>query len=163
MSDTRLGCAALSGSMKITRSPRWLRNDWPGSCRKRRISSRRASDGRTSVRGAFGVFYDALAGQGDFFQNGVLAPPFTPLVEVNSPPASITLANFMFCADKYRRMTAWAFGDAVPANDPRDLFQTTAWLHTLPCEGITVESRVPSSDMRRTDIFADVEVPHVVG
>ncbi|MEO6213060.1 MAG: TonB-dependent receptor [Vicinamibacterales bacterium] len=50
-------------------------------------------EGRTSVRAAWGIFYDALAGQGDFFQNGVLAPPFTPLVEVNSPPASITLAN----------------------------------------------------------------------
>ena len=50
-------------------------------------------DGRTTIRGAWGIFYDALAGQGDFFQNGVLAPPFTPLVEVNSPPASITLAN----------------------------------------------------------------------
>ena len=47
----------------------------------------------TTVRGAWGVFYDALAGQGDFFQNGVLAPPFTPLVEINSPPASITLSD----------------------------------------------------------------------
>jgi hypothetical protein len=50
-------------------------------------------DGRTTLRGAWGIFYDSLAGQGDFFQNGVLAPPFTPLVEVNSPPASITLEN----------------------------------------------------------------------
>jgi hypothetical protein len=50
-------------------------------------------DGRTTVRGAWGVFYDALAGQGDFFQNGVLAPPFTPLVEVNSPPATISLSD----------------------------------------------------------------------
>jgi outer membrane receptor protein involved in Fe transport len=50
-------------------------------------------DGRTTIRGAWGIFYDALAGQGDFFQNGVLAPPFTPLVEVNAPPASITIAN----------------------------------------------------------------------
>ncbi len=49
-------------------------------------------DGRTSVRGAFGVFYDALAGQGDFFQSGVLTPPFTPLVEINTP-TPITLAN----------------------------------------------------------------------
>ena len=49
--------------------------------------------GRTTVRAAWGVFYDALAGQGDFFQSGVLAPPFTPLVEVNSPPAPITFAN----------------------------------------------------------------------
>jgi hypothetical protein len=49
--------------------------------------------GRSSLRAAFGVFYDALAGQGDFFQNGVLAPPFTPLLEVNSPPAALTLRN----------------------------------------------------------------------
>ncbi len=52
-----------------------------------------AGNGLTTVRAAWGVFYDALAGQGDFFQNGVLAPPFTPLVEVNSPPAAITLEN----------------------------------------------------------------------
>ncbi len=49
-------------------------------------------DGRTSVRSAFGVFYDALAGQGDFFQSGVLSPPFTPLVELNTP-TPITLAD----------------------------------------------------------------------
>ena len=48
-------------------------------------------DGRTSLRAAWGIFYDALAGQGDFFQNGVLAPPFTPLVSVDSPPAPLTL------------------------------------------------------------------------
>ena len=47
--------------------------------------------GRSSLRGAWGIFYDALAGQGDFFQNGVLAPPFTPLLEVNAPPAALTL------------------------------------------------------------------------
>jgi Carboxypeptidase regulatory-like domain/TonB dependent receptor/TonB-dependent Receptor Plug Domain len=47
--------------------------------------------GRSSLRAAWGIFYDALAGQGDFFQNGVLAPPFTPLLEVNSPPAVLTL------------------------------------------------------------------------
>jgi hypothetical protein len=45
------------------------------------------------LRGAWGIFYDALAGQGDFFQNGVLAPPFTPLLEVNAPPAALTLQN----------------------------------------------------------------------
>ncbi len=49
-------------------------------------------EGRSSLRAAWGVFYDALAGQGDFFQNGVLAPPFTPLVEVNTP-APITLRS----------------------------------------------------------------------
>jgi hypothetical protein len=49
-------------------------------------------DGRTSVRAAWGIFYDALAGQGDFFQSGVLSPPFTPLVELNTP-TPITTAN----------------------------------------------------------------------
>jgi outer membrane receptor protein involved in Fe transport len=49
-------------------------------------------NGRTSVRAAWGMFYDALAGQGDFFQSGVLAPPFTPLVEVNAP-TPISLSN----------------------------------------------------------------------
>jgi hypothetical protein len=49
--------------------------------------------GRSSLRAAWGIFYDVLAGQGDFFQNGVLAPPFTPLLEVNSPPVPITLRN----------------------------------------------------------------------
>ena len=49
--------------------------------------------GRSSLRAAWGIFYDVLAGQGDFFQNGVLAPPFTPLLEVNAPPAALTLRN----------------------------------------------------------------------
>ena len=49
-------------------------------------------DGRTSIRSAIGVFYDALAGQGDFFQSGVLSPPFTPLIELNTP-TPITLAD----------------------------------------------------------------------
>ncbi len=49
--------------------------------------------GRSSLRGAWGIFYDALAGQGDFFQNGVLAPPFTPILEVNAPPAALTFQD----------------------------------------------------------------------
>ena len=42
-------------------------------------------DGRTASRSAWGLFYDTLPGQGDFFQNGTLAPPFQPLTEVNFP------------------------------------------------------------------------------
>ncbi len=51
--------------------------------------------GKTSIRGAWGIFYDSLAGQGDLFQAGVLAPPFTPLVELNATAAnpSISFAN----------------------------------------------------------------------
>ena len=52
-----------------------------------------SGSGRSSLRAAWGIFYDALAGQGDFFQNGVLAPPFTPLLEVNAPPAVLSLQN----------------------------------------------------------------------
>ncbi len=47
-------------------------------------------DGRTSIRAAWGLFYDTLPGQGDFFQNGTLAPPFQPLTEVNFPLSQTT-------------------------------------------------------------------------
>ena len=46
-----------------------------------------SGDGRTSVRAAWGLFYDTLPGQGDFFQNGTLAPPFQPLTQVDFPAA----------------------------------------------------------------------------
>ena len=49
-------------------------------------------DGRTSGARAWGLFYDTLPGQGDFFQNGTLAPPFQPLTEVNYPLNVTTLA-----------------------------------------------------------------------
>jgi outer membrane receptor protein involved in Fe transport len=42
-------------------------------------------DARMSVRASWGIFYDTVPGQGDLFQSGVLAPPFTPLVELNAP------------------------------------------------------------------------------
>ncbi len=41
--------------------------------------------GRTTIRTAWGLFYDTVPGQGDFFQNGTLAPPFQPLTEVDFP------------------------------------------------------------------------------
>jgi len=31
------------------------------------------------------LFYDSIPGQGDFFQNGTLAPPFQPLTQVDFP------------------------------------------------------------------------------
>ncbi|MCH7666319.1 MAG: TonB-dependent receptor [Acidobacteria bacterium] len=58
------------------------------------------SNGRSSVRAGWGIFYDSLPGQGDFFQNAVLAPPFNPLLQIdagatpdlsfNDPLASLT-------------------------------------------------------------------------
>ncbi len=50
-------------------------------------------DGRSSLRLGWGLFHDSLPGQGDFFQNSVLAPPFNPLVQISSPPASAPLAD----------------------------------------------------------------------
>ncbi len=50
-------------------------------------------NGKTSVRGAWGIFYDTVAGQGDLFQAGVLAPPFTPLLELNFPEANLSFAD----------------------------------------------------------------------
>lgn len=40
-------------------------------------------DAKTSIRAAWGFFYDTIPGQGDFFQNGTLAPPFQPLQEID--------------------------------------------------------------------------------
>jgi hypothetical protein len=51
-----------------------------------------SGDGRTSIRAAWGMFYDTLPGQGDFFQNGTLAPPFQPLTQVDFP-APISFAS----------------------------------------------------------------------
>ncbi|MCY3592127.1 MAG: TonB-dependent receptor [Acidobacteria bacterium] len=50
-------------------------------------------NGRSSVRAGWGLFFDSIPGQGDFFQNSVLAPPFNPLVQLNAPPAVVTLAD----------------------------------------------------------------------
>jgi len=51
-----------------------------------------SGDGRTSLRAAWGLFYDTLPGQGDFFQNGTLAPPFQPLTQLDYP-APINFAS----------------------------------------------------------------------
>jgi outer membrane receptor protein involved in Fe transport len=53
-------------------------------------------DGRTSIRAAWGVFYDSVPGQGDFFQSGTLAAPFQPLQEVDfySMSTTPTATNF---------------------------------------------------------------------
>lgn len=52
-------------------------------------------NGKTAIRAAYGIVYDTIPGQGDFFQNGTLAPPFQPLTEVNFPvrPTGPSLAN----------------------------------------------------------------------
>ena len=50
-------------------------------------------DGRTSIRAGWGIFYDSIPGQGDFFQNSVLAPPFNPLLQLDAPPTVVSLED----------------------------------------------------------------------
>ena len=50
-------------------------------------------NGKTSVRAGWGIFHDSLPGQGDFFQNSVLAPPFNPILQVDAPPTVVSLAD----------------------------------------------------------------------
>ncbi len=66
--------------------------------------------GKTSVRAGWGLFYDTTPGQGTFFQDGTLAPPFQPLQEINlysNPTASATDAWF---ANPYTGISAGAPG-----------------------------------------------------
>ncbi len=50
-------------------------------------------NGRSSVRAGWGLFFDSIPGQGDFFQNSVLAPPFNPLLQLDAPPTIVSLAD----------------------------------------------------------------------
>ena len=68
--------------MRACRAARTDRQEQRRAAPRRRCGIR-AATARPACARRWGVFYDALAGQGDFFQNGMLAPPFTPLVEVN--------------------------------------------------------------------------------
>jgi hypothetical protein len=40
-------------------------------------------NGKASIRAGWGMFYDTTPGQGTFFQNGTLAPPFQPLQQIS--------------------------------------------------------------------------------
>jgi outer membrane receptor protein involved in Fe transport len=61
-------------------------------------------DGKTSVRAGWGIFYDSIAGQGDFFQNAVLAPPFNPLLQIDAGATGVSLN------DPYAGFTGGATG-----------------------------------------------------
>jgi outer membrane receptor protein involved in Fe transport len=64
--------------------------------------------GKTSVRAAWGLFYDAVPGQGDFFQNGTLAPPFQPLQQIFFSPGPTNTYNYF--ANPYAGVAAGAPG-----------------------------------------------------
>ncbi len=66
-------------------------------------------DGRTSIRAAWGLFYDTVPGQGDFFQNGTLAPPFQPLQEIDFY-ANTTLPTSTYFSNPYAGVPVGAPG-----------------------------------------------------
>ena len=67
-------------------------------------------DGRTSVRGAWGLFYDTVPGQGTFFQDGTLAPPFQPLQQILFTSNAATSATDNWFANPYNGIAAGAPG-----------------------------------------------------
>ncbi len=66
-------------------------------------------DARSSIRAGWGLFFDTTPGQGSFFQNGTLAPPFQPLQQISfySNAGAPTAANF---ANPYHGVSAGAVG-----------------------------------------------------
>ncbi|MCU0228652.1 MAG: TonB-dependent receptor, partial [Bryobacterales bacterium] len=56
-----------------------------------------SGNGKTVLRGGWGMFYDAIPQQGDIFQN-ILAPPFNPLTQLDygNNTATPRLANPLF-------------------------------------------------------------------
>ncbi len=67
-------------------------------------------DGKTSFRAAYGLFYDTVPGQGDFFQNGTLAPPFQPLQLINFATRPTTSANSNYFSNPYLGVAAGPVG-----------------------------------------------------
>ena len=67
-------------------------------------------DGRTSVRGAWGLFYDTVPGQGTFFQDGTLAPPFQPLQQISFTTFAAASATSGWFANPYNYVPAGAPG-----------------------------------------------------
>lgn len=67
-------------------------------------------DGKTVFRAAYGLFYDTVPGQGDFFQNGTLAPPFQPLQEIDFYTRAKTAASPTYFSSPYAGVTAGPVG-----------------------------------------------------
>ena len=66
-------------------------------------------DARTSIRAAWGIYFDSLPGQGDFFQNGTLAPPFQPLQEIDFY-ANTTKPTSTYFSNPYNGVATGAVG-----------------------------------------------------
>lgn len=67
-------------------------------------------DGKTVLRAAWGIYFDSVPGQGDFFQNGTLAPPFQPLQEIDFYQRSGSSATSQWFSSPYAGVTGGAIG-----------------------------------------------------
>jgi hypothetical protein len=67
-------------------------------------------DSKTSIRAGWGLFYDTTPGQGTFFQDGTLAPPFQPLQQINFYTNPSTSATDAWFANPYNGIAAGAPG-----------------------------------------------------
>ncbi len=65
---------------------------------------------QTVIRAAWGIFFDSIPGQGDFFQNGTLAPPFQPLQEIDFNTRPKTAASSAYFSNPYAGVAAGPVG-----------------------------------------------------
>ena len=69
-----------------------------------------AGDGKTVFRVAYGIYFDTVPGQGDFFQNGTLAPPFQPLQQIDLNTRPRGQANPAYFSNPYAGTSAGPVG-----------------------------------------------------
>jgi len=69
-----------------------------------------AGDGKTVLRAAYGIYFDTIPGQGDFFQNGTLAPPFQPLQQIDLNTRPLGSANPTYFSNPYIGSTSGPVG-----------------------------------------------------
>lgn len=69
-----------------------------------------AGDGKTVLRVAYGIYFDTVPGQGDFFQNGTLAPPFQPLQQIDLNTRPLAQANPTYFSNPYAGVAAGPVG-----------------------------------------------------
>jgi outer membrane receptor protein involved in Fe transport len=69
-----------------------------------------AGDGKTVFRAAWGIYFDSVPGQGDFFQNGTLAPPFQPLQQIDLNTRPLNTANPNYFSNPYLGTSAGPVG-----------------------------------------------------